>query len=63
VAFGEIWDTGSAVAIPLASAYSIAAYAPLRTAAPGLFALVGVTGAADFTSGGDSGDLGFILLI
>lgn len=61
--FGEIWDTGSAVAIPLVSAYSIAAYTPLRTAVGGLVALVGVIGAADLTSGGDSGDLGFILLI
>ena len=61
--FGEIWDTGSAVAIPLVSAYSIAAYTPLRTAVAGLFALVGVIGAADLTSGGDAGDLGFILLI
>ena len=55
LAFGEIWDTGSAVAIPLVSAYSIAAYAPLRTAVAGLFALVGVIGAADLTSGGDAG--------
>ena len=61
--FGEIWDTGSAVAIPLVSAYSIAAYTPLRTAVAGLLALVGVIGAADLTSGGDAGDLGFILLI
>ena len=60
---GEIWESGSALAIPMIAVYSAAAYTTLRLAVGALVVSVGVMSVCDIGDGGDSADVAFIALI
>jgi signal transduction histidine kinase len=60
---GEIWDTGSSLAIPMIAIYSAAAYTSLRVAIGAFVVATGVMSVCDINDGGDSPDVAFLTLI
>ena len=60
LAYGELWDSGSLLAIPLIAVYSVAAYTALRVAVAGYLVNVVVLSVCDI---GDGADYAFISLI
>lgn len=63
LAFGEIWDTGSSLAVPMVSVFAVAAYAGLAPAVVGLLVSVVTMSVADIGDGGDGSDYAFITLL
>ena len=63
LAFGEIWDAGSALAIPFVAVYSVAAHSARRSAVAGYLLTWAVLSVCDMGDGGDSADVAFIGLV
>lgn len=61
LAFGEIWDAGSSLAIPMVAVFAVAAYAGTVAAAAGLVLAVVTMSVADI--GPDGADVAFLALI
>ena len=61
LAFGEIWDAGSSLAIPMVAVFAVAAYADLLRAITGLVVAVVTMSIADI--GPDGPDYAFLTLI
>ncbi|RHW27208.1 sensor histidine kinase [Nocardioides immobilis] len=61
LAFGEIWDAGSSLAIPMVAVFAVAAYSALLPAAVGLGVAVVAMSLADI--GPDGPDVAFLTLI
>ena len=60
---GEVWDSGSSMAIPMIAIYSAAAFSSLRSAIGALVTSIAVLSVCDIGDGGDSADVAFISLI